>query len=213
MPLGSGVPHCSPSAVCGIWPNGLALRSTSSTRPRSPASGALAALAEQTGGQYIAPRAQSVSAALNEIRRTCPGRAPSRRHPRDGGVSGCARRTSGARVGVSGRTISGTVGVAAMTIQPVLPWPILAVVSGALIFARLVTLRQVLMISPAMAWSRGAAMDRRQPGGTAAHRGGYPAGNSRREAALAQHRRRVRTSTCSLSSTGRPTRRRGLRDR
>lgn len=34
-----------------------------------------------------------------------------------------------------------------MTFQPVLPWPILAVVTGALIFARLVTLRQLLVIA------------------------------------------------------------------
>jgi hypothetical protein len=34
-----------------------------------------------------------------------------------------------------------------MTFEPVLPWPILAVVAGALTFARLVTLRQVLLIS------------------------------------------------------------------
>lgn len=34
-----------------------------------------------------------------------------------------------------------------MTFQPVLPWPILAVVAGALIFARLVTLRQVLLMA------------------------------------------------------------------
>ncbi len=43
-----------------------------------------------------------------------------------------------------------------MTFQPVLPWPILAVVTGALIFARLVTLRQVLMI--ARQWRGRAAL-------------------------------------------------------
>jgi hypothetical protein len=43
-----------------------------------------------------------------------------------------------------------------MTFQPVLPWPILAVVAGALIFARLVTLRQVLMT--ARQWRGRAAL-------------------------------------------------------
>jgi hypothetical protein len=39
---------------------------------RSPASGALVSLAEQTGGRYIASRAQSVTAALNDIRAHTP---------------------------------------------------------------------------------------------------------------------------------------------
>ena len=73
---GSGVPHCSPTAVL----RGLAERAgvqvnVVDTAP-SPASGALVALTEQTGGRYLVPATKSVTATLNEIRAHTP---PARR--------------------------------------------------------------------------------------------------------------------------------------